>query len=213
MPCVFCQVGRHYECNSLRKEAGTDFPGVGLFSCCCAVEGNAKEAVVITRGRPPKEGGDMDDVESTGRKRAAVAAPLNKEARCEWAYLKNAGGGVVPIVGCFGNPQTDRHHGPDKSTLNNEVGTNLHRICATCHHRWHAANDEFYGTRPPGGKPFIPLGRDMLPHDSATEATPEEMIAAQALWSIRKDKRDEHGLAAVDGRYGERERDDYSIED
>ena len=132
----------------------------------------------------------MEDVTSTGRKRAAVAAPLDRDAPCEWAYLAKAGGGVVPIVGCLGNnKQTDRHHGPDKSTLNNEVGVNLHRICSMCHNRWHAANDEFYGERPPAGEPFVPKDREILPHDPETRATPEDFQQAALFWATRPTER------------------------
>lgn len=93
------------------------------------------------RGRPPIDNGaEMKDPISTGRKRAAIAAPIKVGMICEWAYLSNAGGGVEPIKGCTGYPATDRHHGPNKATLDNttvenpaEDGTwNLHRICAMC---------------------------------------------------------------------------------
>jgi hypothetical protein len=46
-------------------------------------------------------------------------------------------------MGCISGLQRARHHGPDKSTLNNEVG-NVHRICDYCHNRWHTLNDEGY---------------------------------------------------------------------
>jgi len=53
---------------------------------------------------------------------AAKAAPIKPGSVCEWAWLLQAGGGVVPIMGCPGRPASDRHHGPDKNTLNNNVG-------------------------------------------------------------------------------------------
>lgn len=105
------------------------------------------------RGRPTIDNGaDMKDPISTGRKRAAIAAPITVGMICEWAYLKEAGGGVEPIKGCTGYPATDRHHGPNKATLDNTTKEspddsgkwNLHRICAMCHNRWHSANDKYY---------------------------------------------------------------------
>jgi hypothetical protein len=107
-----------------------------------------------------KVGEEMKDPTSTGRKRAAEAAPIEVGMVCEWKRLKEAGGGPVPIKGCPGNPATDRHHGPDKSVLNNEVGVNLHRICSPCHNRWHSENDFYYGDtredRPANGAEWLP---------------------------------------------------------
>src|SRR5690606_34666932 len=136
---------------------------VGEDECCCP------ETTIIIgegnkRGGPVKENSEITDVLSTGRKRAAVLFPIDPESPCEWRGLKFAGGGVSPIVGCVYGKQTNRHHGPDKSVLNNESG-NVHRICATCHNRWHAANDEHYGDRPPAGAPFLPRLEECLPHD------------------------------------------------
>lgn len=109
---------------------------------CGNISSEVKEAVKV--GRPEKEAGEMADPLSTGRKRAAAALPIAVGDICDWAFLKEAGGGVVPITGCPGYPASDRHHGPDKNTLNNEVGVNLHKVCDFCHNRWHAANDMFY---------------------------------------------------------------------
>lgn len=115
--------------------------------------------LVRSVGRPPKDASEMVDALSSGRKRAAEIAPIKVGDKCEWAYLAEAGGGISPIVGCTGNPATDRHHGPDKNTLNNELGINLHRICSTCHNRWHGANDKYYpGERPKDDTPWIPDG-------------------------------------------------------
>lgn len=58
------------------------------------------------------------------------------------------GGGEFPIQGCSDGVQLNRHHGPDKNTLNNEPG-NVHRICAHCHNRWHAKNDPDYDPNKP----------------------------------------------------------------
>lgn len=137
------------------------------------------------RGRPTIDNGaDMKDPISTGRKRAAIAAPILGGMICEWAYLKSAGGGVNPIVGCTGYPATDRHHGPNKATLDNttsdspaEDGTwNLHRICAMCHNRWHAANDKYYNEpRPPENTVWLPKKEYEL-HDPVTKLSKEEVF-------------------------------------
>lgn len=90
-----------------------------------------------------KEDSEVKDAHSTGRKRAAVLYPIEDGAICEWSRLSNAGGGKHPIVGCVNNPATNRHHGPDKDTLNNSEG-NVHRICTHCHNLWHYLNDNDY---------------------------------------------------------------------
>lgn len=90
----------------------------------------------------------LKDQQSTGRKRAAVLYPLNRNGQCEWRGRTVMGGGTAPITGCTDGTQQARHHGPDKNTLNNEQG-NVHRICHGCHNRWHAANDPNYV---PGGR-------------------------------------------------------------
>lgn len=90
-----------------------------------------------------KRDATLKDQQSTGRKRAARWFPLDFEAACEWRGKSNCGGGTKPIVGCVSGLQQARHHGPDKSTSNNEVG-NVHRICHRCHNRWHAANNATY---------------------------------------------------------------------
>ena len=124
--CMYCAAEFHGECDD-PKENGENL------LCCCP---DAIVTAQAKRGGPLKTSGeDMADVLSTGRKRAAIAAPIEVGSKCEWAGLKFAGGGVHPIIGCVGNTATDRHHGPDKSVLNNEVGINLHRICSKCHNR------------------------------------------------------------------------------
>ena len=90
-----------------------------------------------------KDDSVLKDQQSTGRKRAARWYPLDETALCEWSMKTNCGGGQNPITGCAANLQQARHHGPDKNTLNNEKG-NVHRICHTCHNRWHTLNDEGY---------------------------------------------------------------------
>lgn len=121
------------------------------------------------RGRPPKLDEDLVDPESAGRKRAAAKVKV-KNVKCEWTYLKHAGGGVNPIMGCIGYPASALHHGPDKSTLNNsrpeDVGAgepyNLHNICNFCHARWHVVNDEYFGSngaldRPKDNSTWVPI--------------------------------------------------------
>lgn len=106
-----------------------------------------------SRGHRFKRDQSLKDQQSTGRKRAARAYPLDRTSACEWQGLEQVGGGDKPITGCgvikdgviSAAPgfQQNRHHGPDKNTLNNEPG-NVHRICARCHNEWHAKNDPEY---------------------------------------------------------------------
>ena len=108
-------------------------------------------------GRPPKEGHEMNDVEAAGRKRSVRAKPIRTGDICEWALLKQAGGGVIPIEGCPGNPARHVHHGPDKSVLNNDIENNLSAVCTHCHNRWHTLNDPYYRTpRPANGGAWLP---------------------------------------------------------
>ena len=122
------------------------------------------------RGRPPKEDHELVDPVSAGRKRAAAKVKIKTGTKCEWAFLKYAGGGVKPIMGCTGYPASALHHGPDKSTLNNsrpeDVGAgeayNLHAICVWCHNRYHTANDKYYGDnggsdRPVDNSTWVPV--------------------------------------------------------
>ena len=107
--------------------------------------------------------------------------PIEPGMVCEWATLKRAGGGIVPIVGCIGRAASDRHHGPDKNTMNNAPG-NVHRICDHCHNTWHALNDPGYGDRPDHTLPFIPKGEkgiDWFDHDGDTKASQAEIIEAE----------------------------------
>lgn len=192
-PCFACRSSFHNECESLwlDHEEG---------DCCCGgeVKFNMAGNVVldededtgfstkqIDNGYITAEQGftknlaDYTDPISTGRKKAAQMYPINAGMVCEWAGLAKAGGGVAPIIGCIGRAASDRHHGPDKNTMNN-APANLHRVCDHCHNTWHAHNDPAYGERPEHTKPFIPvgtLGVDWFLHDSKTKATTEEVIA------------------------------------
>lgn len=182
--CLPCAAGYHPECWVPTEE----------WECCCTVIAGP---VVIEatdkkeRGGQVKEMGDVSDLESTGRKRAAKFYPLDRDRPCEWAKLRNAGGGSIPILGCLGNKQVAIHHGPDKNTLANFVG-NVHRICATCHNRWHTLNDPMYpAERPAGDVPYIPLTGEYLPHDPVTQYTPEEFAENELMWASRATKKKE----------------------
>lgn len=195
-PCFSCRAGHHAECYNIWHFEDID--------CCCGGEvkftvtgevksdaqgvsdtgetGKEVDSGYINDGySSTKDLADYKDPVSTGRKRAAEMYPISPGMVCEWANLKRAGGGVVPIVGCLGRPASDRHHGPDKNTMNNAPG-NLHRICDHCHNTWHAVNDPHYGDRPVHTQPFIPKGDknvDWFDHDPDTQATTQEIIEAE----------------------------------
>lgn len=200
--CSACAAGLPEECeNPSNRPGGWIIPCLTQFKLILAEPRNGGGS---GKGRPVLAPDEVTDPTSTGRKRAVMLAPILEGMRCEWAGLKHAGGGVVPIVGCDGHQLIDRkggdvdrdlyqgdlHHGPDKNTLNNAVGTNLHRICANCHHRWHAANDAFYDAagRPGPKFPFLPV-EAYWSHDPSTRATDEEVATAEAWWSLPKPKR------------------------
>lgn len=87
--------------------------------------------------------GNLSDSQGAGRKEAAKLFPFDTDASCEWQGQSNCGGGTSPILGCTQGNQDARHHGPNKNVSFNEVG-NVHRICHSCHNRWHLANDGDY---------------------------------------------------------------------
>lgn len=143
-------------------------------------------------GRPMAEPGEITDIVSTGRKRAAMMYPIFKDMKCEWAGLKYAGGGIEPIIGCAGNiiqpskgpDKGDRHHGPDKNVINNSP-SNVHRICSTCHNRYHAKNNKYYSQpRPPADQPWLPdeTYGECKSHDPETKATEEEIEDNERYW-------------------------------
>ena len=197
-PCFQCRSGFHSECYNIWHFEDVD--------CCCGgeinftatgevkhngederLQGNRSDAKEIDTGYISdgydgnKSLADYKDPISTGRKRAAEMYPIHPGMVCEWAGLRNAGGGVVPIVGCVGRPASDRHHGPDKNTMNN-APSNMHRICDYCHNTWHAVNDPHYGERPEHTQPFIPKGDldvEWFLHDATTKASMEEIIEAE----------------------------------
>lgn len=147
--CVYCIAQFPHEPTDLCK----DFKDESL----TIMSNEETEELIRSVGRPQKDASEMTDARSSGRKRAAEIAIINPGDKCEWALLKEAGGGIAPIIGCTGNPAQHRHHGPDKNTLNNTLGSNLHRICTYCHNRWHAENDKYYsGERPKDDTPWLP---------------------------------------------------------
>lgn len=135
MPCISCGRGFHDECHDCQ-------------TCHGIIEDQVNNLATVGNAYQPRQGSRelpdhlVTDIYSTGRKRAARDFPLNRMAPCEWRGLKNVGGGM-PIVGCVNGYQQDRHHGPDKTTTNNDP-SNVHRICKKCHKRWHYTNDAVY---------------------------------------------------------------------
>lgn len=193
--CSYCAVGFHWEC-----------PNPNGIECCCTLldnstagPSNLRDVLIGSSGAVEKKerGGqiknmaDVNDLESTGRKRAAKLFPIPKEGEpryplaCEWQGLVAAGGGVIPIVGCDSGLAKNIHHGPDKNTLANFVG-NVHRICSPCHNRWHTINDKYYlGVRPEGDMPYVPLEEyDWFTH-SLERATKEQLALSEAAWGMK----------------------------
>lgn len=189
--CGPCAVGYHWECHHPTEE--------GLCHCTKESEQVVDVSLMLggatgevkERGGQIKDFANVKDLESTGRKRAAKLFPIPKEGEpryplaCEWRGLSAAGGGVIPIVGCHDGFAKDIHHGPDKNTLSNFVG-NVHRICKTCHNRWHTVNDKYYsGERPMGDVPYVPLSEyDFVDH-SLERASTELMVASETAWGTK----------------------------
>jgi hypothetical protein len=132
-------------------------------------------------GRPRHEKLSVE----AGRRRAGLIAKIPKGYICEWARLEYAGGGIEPIIGCDGNTAEALHHGPDKSTINNEVGINLHRICHNCHNRWHELNDSAYGERPVDNSTYEPVG-DFLQHNRLDQVKRDVIVKSERWWSTPK---------------------------
>lgn len=193
--CLACAAGLPGECENPKSVEGEP-----EWIIPCSVEFETVAVKVPAKGqvgRPMLDPADVTDPKSTGRKRAKMLAPILTGQLCQWSGLKHAGGGVVPIVGCSGNQiidlkggdkdqgylQGDRHHGPDKNTLNNSVGVNLHSICVACHHRWHSVNDPYYDKegRPEAEFAFTPTVPYYL-HDPVTASTEEDYLLAESWW-------------------------------
>lgn len=168
-------LGLDWECRTPRECRGPDGPFEPSLSDSILDSGDdtADSEDEETEARTYKDDTVLRDQQSTGRKRAAIAFPLDKEKLCEWAGKKNCGGGKFPIVGCVGNLQQARHHGPDKNTLNNEKG-NVHRICHTCHNRWHTLNDEGY------------VWNAVYDLHTPITATPENLAENERVWKNKK---------------------------
>lgn len=163
MACLSCGRGFHDECE------------IGCEDCHSIEEKQTRSIATIGygKGAPVKNYDSVTDPKSTGRKRAAEIYPIIPGTPCEWQGKKNCGGGLKPIVGCINGIQRDRHHGPNKDTLHNEMG-NVHRICKPCHNRWHAVNDPIYD------EPKYKL----LPH-MPEEATSIELMENEMYWSTK----------------------------
>jgi hypothetical protein len=169
-PCLACAAQFHGECYEKPAEA----------DCCCSTVAPASRVDIPDGGtgevREYKDASNSIDPKSTGRKRAARMYPIHNGMECEWRGLANAGGNKS-IVGCHNGIALHRHHGPNKDTLHNELG-NVHRICTTCHNRWHARNDPDYDWNGP-----------WTPHDPVTKATDEQMVESELYWVRNKPKK------------------------
>lgn len=176
MGCLYCGRGMHPFCNN----NGCEICHPTVPETLVGVE-NEDEDWRVGSKRGTRSQGKRDeslrDQQSTGRKRAAVKYPLHRDNTCEWQGLRFAGGGDFPIVGCLDGLQQARHHGPDKNTLNNDEG-NVHRICHSCHNRWHSRNDTEYR-----------WGGIYRPHDTVTKATDEEIWTEEQSWFGKKLKK------------------------
>jgi hypothetical protein len=164
MGCPSCGRGFHNECRKCIKG-----------KCHSATGGLVKSLSTIGgKGAPVKDPNSVRDRHSTGRKRAAQIYPIFEGKPCEWRGKKNCGGGTKPIIGCINGIQVDRHHGPVKDTLRNEPG-NVHRICKSCHNRWHALNDSIYNEEE----------NEKLPH-KPQEADELTLLAGEAEWKLKR---------------------------
>lgn len=192
MACLYCRLEMCFMCD---EPTGED-P-----ECCCGGTyglpdfiGRPKSKRTPIIGRPVIEDGlDMKNAKDTGRARALDVAPIPEGYICEWANLLYAGGGVVPIIGCIAGLAEHRHHGPDKGTLVNTVGVNLHRICTDCHNRWHVLNDPFYPSeRPKAEREYYPTQK-YVEHDRKTPATFKDQRTNEVWWNTPIDRRGKYG--------------------
>lgn len=218
--CLACKAGLHNECDlSFTDMLEPDQPCCcrGEFSIELYRELDAGLEKILA-GEPDTGGrvkspSEVGDNTSTGRKRADTIGEMmlpvyDGKTVCAWAWLLHAGGGPIPIVGCAGNllvgarsltdeqkaaglKRGDLHHGPDKNTLSNSPGVNLHRICTICHNRWHALNDPYYEDRPEANVPHLPLV-PYWPHDGLTRATDEQREIAEAWQALPPAQRPEY---------------------
>ena len=200
--CIYCGAKFHALC----QDVGADK------SCCCKsnsaptslselknVEApcppdnevdKGREGSVTVNGEELKRRKPVEELrnpKATGRKEARKVKDLDTEAICEWAGLRWAGGGTVPVVGCQGNKVSSIHHGPDKNTLNNSM-ENLHAICSQCHSRWHGLNDRFYPADVPG-KTWLPTEGTVYKHDPHTKADAQAIVKSALYFSTSKNTR------------------------
>lgn len=188
MKCIAHRIGLDHECRTPGEcdESNSDDPSVsgvihnGAEPANPDADDNSDSADLsddnsdIDSGHKTyKDDSALRDQQSTGRKRAARWFPLDETKLCEWSMKVNCGGGQNPITGCAANLQQARHHGPDKNTLNNEQG-NVHRICHTCHNRWHTLNDEGY------------VWGDVQNAHQPKAATVEDIQKSEEFWEGRK---------------------------
>lgn len=189
--CTSCVLGLHEECEAdLIEEAD--------HLCCCFAEIEEELPLPAVMKKPrTKDREEVRDPISTGRKEAARVKPIPMEGMiCEWAGLSHAGGGVIPIVGCRdtfitsekGIGKGNIHHGPDKDTLNNAL-ENLHRICASCHNRWHTLNDKYYSDERPKFGQYLPLSGECEEHDPESKATETQFKLSQIYWAKKSEDR------------------------
>lgn len=181
MECVAHRLGLEWECRDPEFCKGgaddghsePDFSSSLLGSSDSGSRETSEEIEEEVERQTYKDDSSLRDQQSTGRKRAARWYPLDETKICEWAGKKNCGGGKFPIIGCAANLQQARHHGPDKNTLNNESG-NVHRICHSCHNRWHTLNDPGYvwGAVHDLHAPIV--------------ASVEDLVEAEKFWEGRK---------------------------
>ena len=228
--CTYCAAYLHELCEDTEPIDGM----VGYVTCCCwngKAESNEPQQIgtladALLSGlssgiihRTPKDPENMRDAVSTGRKRAAQIKVIEEGAICEWAGLKNAGGGIKPVIGCSSTVlfkergKYARHHGPDKNVINNEHD-NLHLICPTCHNRWHSLNDPYYGdgtglSRPEKGQTWLPNVEWKL-HDPFTKASATDRVNNEIYWSTKKTERTERteqevGDTTENGEYDDEE--------
>lgn len=170
MKCVAHRIGLDHECRSVdcsgHSQSDLSDP---ILDDSSDIDLEEEETERRTYG----DDSNLRDQQSTGRKRAARWYPLDETALCEWAMKKNCGGGQNPITGCAMNLQQARHHGPDKNTLNNDKG-NVHRICHTCHNRWHTLNDDGY------------VSGDVQIGHAPEPATVDDIAESEKFWEGRK---------------------------
>lgn len=170
--CVPCGRGWHQECSHKKGCSKChDTQQIG------SKQNEPRELISYESEQPKSRKSrkeNLRDPGSTGRKRAAVLYPLDRSAPCEWRSLRNCGGGLKPIVGCYDGNQQHRHHGPVKDTTRNEQG-NVHRICNDCHVHWHELNDLEYDS----------AKNNLLPHQP--EPAPLELLIQNKIdWKSGK---------------------------